>query len=345
MRIAFLLIMITVHSWDSCTSKAFGDDPEDVRSEPTQAAKRLVYDPLQLAINAATDATTHLTSLVGEGTFKRFVQDRADQEPKLWTEARVKVFFDTGKYHLHFNFQRMLRRTSCRDSESDAIEEKVVDFAPEDVYVVFDGTTAYSIRFSDRIHPTGCNGEILSDMRAAVGRADFQWVGVAQPWREALDLEKAVATLGRDAIKVEEQPQGVLRCEFRVRNSLKNRVAFELQQATGFRIADVVVNCDDAEVPIGSKHLEWAITDSVWHVNRIVENSDLREVNGGGTLRRSEFEYTSVTPNAKVDSQLFTIQGVPVPIGSRFIDRRRNATSRLQYAEGSSLLPRRPDIP
>ena len=324
MRTALLLAIVAFLPAGIRASDTVNDEPVAAR-KPTLADGQHAEDPLQLAIQAAAHATENLTSAVASGTFKRFEQQRTDKEPKLWTEAKVDVFFDRGKYHLRFTFQRLLRRTTYQDPDGGLVEEKTVDWKPEDYILIYDGTTAHSITFSDRIHPTGCRVEIFSNVRrAANSAASFQWNDIARPWHDVLNLEKTIANLGRDAIQVENRPEGLLRCTYRIKNSPRNKVEFDLHRKTGFRVANLVVNHDAAEAAVHREHLTWKNTDGIWHVTRVVDEYDLRELRDDGLLRRSVFEYTSFKPNVKVDPQLFTLQAMEIPAGTRFIDRRRS---------------------
>ncbi len=342
MRTAFVLGIIAVFSAITCSSEAFSDEPVAAR-KPTRADGRHAEDPLQLAIQVAAHATENLTSTVATGTFKRFVQKRTDKEPKLWTEAKVDVFFDRGKYHLHFDFQRLLHRTTYRDREGGLIEEKVVDWKPENYVLIYDGMTAYSITFSERIHPTGCSGEIFSGVRnAASVEADFRWGDIARPWKEVLNVETLIANLGREAINVDERADGIFRCSYQVKNSPKYRGEYHLDGNNGFRVVSSTLKRSDLDVPVQTKRLTWKNANGVWHVARIVEEFDSRELRDDGLLRRSVFEYTSFKPNVKVDPQLFTLQAVEIPAGTRFTDRRRGAVRRFQYKNGPGLTPRRP---
>lgn len=60
-----------------------------------------------------------------------------------------------------------------------------------------------------------------------------------------------------------------------------------------------------------------------------------------GSIERSVFEYKSFEANPKLDSELFTLKGVEIPAGTRFLDRRPDAPSRIHDYDGSGLSPRR----
>ena len=342
MRTAFLFAIFAVFPANNSSSNAFGDEPVAAR-KPTRADGRHAEDPLKSAIQVAAHATESLTSAIATGTFKRFEQKRTDKEPKLWTEAKVDVFFDRGKYHLHFDFQRMLHRTTYSDREGRVIEKKVVDWKPEDYVLIYDGMTAYSITFTERSHPTGCSGEIFSSVRnAASVEADFRWGDIARPWREMLNVETLVANLGREAIKVDERAEGIFRCSYQVKNSPKYKGEYHLDGNNGFQVVSSTLKRSDLDAPVQTKRLTWKNTDGVWHVASIFEEFDFRELRDDGLLTRSVFEYTSFKPNVKVDPKLFTLQAVEIPAGTRFIDRRRGAVHRFQYKNGPGLTPRRP---
>src|SRR5262245_30384468 len=53
--------------------------------------------------SASRTSMEKVRSAAGSGTFEHYVKWQDEKEPRLMTKAKVDMYVDGGKYHLHFN--------------------------------------------------------------------------------------------------------------------------------------------------------------------------------------------------------------------------------------------------
>lgn len=191
---------------------------------------------------------------MGTGVFEVFFQEQGEHKPTLRTKGTVRVYFDRGKYHLHFDYERMLYPTAIPDNT------RFVDRKPDQVVIIFDGVSTYEITWSDRISPTGCKGDVRPGMQT--GWSGFPFKEPARLWIEMLNIEQVIQDLGGEFIKTVKQPGGY-RCEYRAKAAPQVRFEFEILRDIDFNIASKRVFNEGVNTPAVLQRAEWTKTKDV----------------------------------------------------------------------------------
>jgi internalin A len=249
------------------------------------------------------------------------IQEHDDKVPMLRTKAKVKAYFDRGKYHLRFDFETLLHRTIYHDEHGQKSADKLAEWKPDRKFVINDGVTASVVTISDRIHPSGCMVETYAP-REALPLGDFPWSDPARLGTTCLNIEALIRNLGRDSISVTKSADGILHGSFRIKNSPKVRVEFDADPAVGFNVVARRIFNPDEQLPASSTELKWRKIGDVWFAEQIVEVNHYKDANNIGHMVRDTFSYDSVELNKDVDPALFTLDSTGYPGGAQFYDRK-----------------------
>ncbi len=266
-------------------------------------------------------ASEKLVSAIGAGEFTVLMQHKGDDEPKLWSKAKVHVSFDRGKYHVKLLYERMLMRVSTTDMDGKTTEQ-IADVKYDDVRIIADENDVYVISFSDRIRPNGCKIEIYSKEQTQFGwsMCGFPWSEPARLWKSLPDIEEISKNSGADAIKFSDAGKGRFLAEYPIDDPFAD---FTVDRAVGFNVVSSRAFNPKQKTPAQSSKATWKKDHEAWYVAEFVEEFDNRDVEPEkGRFRRSELKYKSFDVNAKVDPDLFTLKSLPIPAGTRVIDRR-----------------------
>jgi RNA polymerase sigma factor (sigma-70 family) len=324
LAVCFLGVCVGVFAYRLLAAERDGSGKEArpaPASKPREGKKPAVRDPLEL-IRQASRSASQIRSAVGTATFEHFMQEPRHNEKKLGlrTKGKVKVYFDRGRYHLRFQFDTMLQWTTYTDGKGKVVQEKFVEWKPEDLFVIYDGKTATVVTFSRRIRPSGCMVEIWPELRGPA--ANLPWNDVARLGLAVLDVEGLIRNLGRDAIRLTKMPQGGYRGRYHVKNAPKVRVEFDARPEAGFNVTAERVFNEGNDQPVTARSAAWKKDKGLWYVERLVEENDFRGGRLGGYRERWVFRYTHFEPNARVDPTLFTLKSAKVPDRTRVLDRR-----------------------
>jgi hypothetical protein len=285
-------------------------------------------DVLAKAIKASREAAA-LTSFVGTAVFEYYVREPGQDEPMLRTKAKVKVFFDRGKYHLRFAYQTKLEfgdfsgedLTKPRIVDGDPIKARLVERKRRDFAVISDGQSRHNVSFSQADTGSGCLIEIEPEQRQRLARLPMGNPSLLG--KRVLDLEAVLTNLGRHAITISRLPEGGYRLQHAAKNSPMERYEYELRPEKGWNCAErKVFNPGDNQAVLHSE-ATWKQAKEYWFVERLVETSDYRRNERAGQLTRSVFYFESFEPGAEVDAKLFSPASLPVPPGQiQEIDHR-----------------------
>jgi hypothetical protein len=303
---------------------------------------------LQRARQASISANEGLRSATGSGVFTVQFQQVDEIEPTLTTKAKVAVQFDRGKYHIHVAFETKLVRVVTEEDGQKTV--KLVNDGAEDVDILSDGETVYVVRFSNRIRPTGCAGDIFSSnqqkRREPSIMSGFPWSEPARFWKEVADIDAIIKRNGADSLSLSELESGRYRVLF---PASKPIMEFDIERDAGFQITSLRAYNPKQKRPVQNKEATWSVAKETWHVTQFVDEWDNREVDPErGHYSRAVFLYESFEVNAEIDPRSFQLSSLSIPVRTRFIDRRErkdrpNATEEImQYWNGTELQPRRP---
>jgi len=290
---------------------------------------------LTAARAAPKAATEKLVSAIGAGEFRLLRQNKEDDEPKLWSMAKVHVYFDRDKYHVQLAYDKMVVLSS--KTASGKSNASLVDGKYDDVRIIANDDAVYVVNFSKSIHPTGCGGKIYArdQLKTAAAASGFPWSEPVRIWRELPDMDGIIKNIGADAVAFSEIGEG----RFLARYPAGNPTAeFEVERTAGFNVTRCRVLNPKQKDPVQKSDATWKQVKDTWFVTEFVEEWDNREVDPErGYFRRSTLKYETFEANVRVGPDLFALKSVPIPVGSRFIDRRQKAASRFQYWNGTAL--------
>lgn len=278
-------------------------------------------DVLEEARKASVAASEALQSAQGSGTFTEHRRNLTDKDEMLWTEGSFKFSYQSGKYFIDITLKKLLRRTRYED-EMGQFTEKIVDWSPDRVVLVYDGQAASVVTFTGRINPTGCRVEIFDSMRTATALASFPLRNPAKPWLEVLDVDAVLKNIERDAITVSTLDNGRTRIAFDIKNSKSAYAEFELDPQSGNNvISSRTFNRPELE-PAVTRRLSWAQTESVWYVRQFDAVHRYPPSSIPAYRARTMVAFDSFAPNKLIDDTLFKIESLPIPPGTRTLDRR-----------------------
>jgi hypothetical protein len=277
---------------------------------------------LESARKASIASSEALQSAQGSGTFTVHRKSSTDKDEILWTAGSFELSYDRGKYSLDITYRKLLQRTLYTDADGQSTE-KVVDWSPDRVIIVYDGKTASVVTFSRRINPTGCEIETFKTMKSAAPAAGFPIHAPAQPWSQILNIDGLIKHLGADSITMTQLESGVARGEFTIKNSKNSYVQFDVDPRKGGNLTSTRTFIRPSTEPIGTQELIWEQKNSIWFVKQFKSTHSYQ----GGEIppysERTEVTFDSFAPNAPIDDEVFSIQSLPIPPGTRTLDRTR----------------------
>jgi hypothetical protein len=286
-------------------------------------------DVLAKAIKASREAAA-LTSFVGTAVFEHYVREPGQDEPMLRTKAKVKVYYDRGKYHLRFDYQTKLEfsvfpgedLTKPRFVDGDPVKAGLVETKPRDFAIIFDGKDKYRVTIAGRIPFIRRSIEIEVEER----RPELPFVNPALLGKRLLDLEQVLENRGRNSFTITRLADG----GYRVRQAIKDDgpkmlVEFYVHPEAGWNVVKRrIFNPNDDHA---THHAEttWKQKKGHWFGERLIETVDVRRDDRFARFTRSVFYFETFEPGAEVDAKLFSPASLPVPPGQvQEIDHRTN---------------------
>jgi RNA polymerase sigma factor (sigma-70 family) len=293
----------------------------------THTAGKQAIDPLESA-RMASAQVKKLRSAVATATWEEYIQDPGEEKP--WaprTKAKVKIYFDRGKYLLRFDYQTKQQKTAYFDKDGKKRDERLVEWKPKEFVVLWDGKDAYAITFSERIRPAGCMMEIYSKLPVPETQQYF-FTDAAR--LQVVNIGGLIENVGRDAIEMSRLPMGGYRAAYRFK-TWKGRGEFELQPELGFHVTSSRVFNPDETEPVQTFTATWKKTKGFWHIQRFVTDFDNRKIDKDkGFFQRSILQFDSFSPDAKVDGNLFKLESLNLPARVYTLDRRPAAEPRRE---------------
>src|SRR5258708_8504260 len=143
------------------------------------------------AAQVAAEANSEsLVSAIGVGEFTDLRQHKDDAELKLWSKAKVHVYFDRGRYHVQLVYEKQLRRSVTNDNGIRGY--RIADQRFDDVRIIAADDEVHVVTFAKQIVPTCCQGTVFSRQQQPSGfaTAGFPWSDPARLWMNFLDIDQ-----------------------------------------------------------------------------------------------------------------------------------------------------------
>ncbi len=276
-------------------------------------------DLLDRAVQAQKTTIERLKTVHAAGTYEVFSKGEGDQTEKLMAKADLEFFCDNGKFSINLMVTQGHRAQLVRYTQ---------------IVALHDGKDLYVVRYSPNIRPTGCEGDIYSNLKRVLPRAGFDLQNVYAPWQRVIHVDKLVENLGSDAITVTRLPDQVVRFSFNMKNS-PSRMEFDVSAKVDFNVTGSRSFRSDYSPPVHSFDAKWSLANGVWYVDTLTEVWDWRFRHD--PLQRSVVTFQKFAANPKTQADKFKLSSFAIPPGTRFIDRRENAAQRFNYFDGQSL--------
>jgi len=159
------------------------------------ADENSVSDPLGRAMQAQKTTVERLKTVHATGTYEVFLKGNGDRTDNLVAKADLEFFCDNGKLSIDLMVTQEHR--------------KKLPHYPR-IVVLHDGKELYVVRYSPRINPTGCAGDIYSNPTQALQLDGFDLRNVCSPSQRMVHVDKLIENLGRDAVTTTRLPDDVI---------------------------------------------------------------------------------------------------------------------------------------
>jgi hypothetical protein len=262
--------------------------------------------PLDLALEALAAAESRLVSGRGHGTFRSY-----RGEGELIQEIAFRMAFDHEKFNIQLEYRTVPDPRQGDDRRA----------------IVCDGSAIFANRFSPRIHPAGCQTDVYEAKREMIRYAgspfDFRRLSayaLGDPSERKENFEKY-------DIAFEELADGKYLARYVVSDNWEG--ALEIAPDCGYLIVRNRAGNKTGEITYVDYKLDWKQQEGVWYIAGLTKDS--QEV--GGVRYHHVLEFDEFEVNPVVPPETFTLAALEPCEGSRFIDRRPDATTRIHYYE------------
>lgn len=278
-------------------------------------------DVVKWATDASKASAEAIRSGAGVVAFESYVQEPEAMEARLWAKGKVNVYFKDEKYHFRFNYETKKVRTTYHDRQGNKKEEKIVEWKPDDLAIIFDGTKVQEIAFSQRIHPSGCQIGVFDTLRNTPSTVKED---LTRLWLKEVGLARDLKTVKREAIQVTGLGEGVFRLSYEVPWGPKGaRVEIDVSSKANYNPTRYRVLMNNWDKVCKECSAKWKKADGVWYVAELEMTHRIRYSDKPTYLmERSVYRAERFDSNAKVDPQLFTLDCLTIPPRTRTLDHR-----------------------
>jgi hypothetical protein len=260
-------------------------------------------DALKTVRSALDASCNNLESGIGRGTFRHYEREGGAEQWKLMNEASVEVHFAGSKFHILLEFT---------ESHTPVKLDRQI--------IVYDGSAVFTNRFSKQIRPFGSEASVYAprpDPAILVKpvRAGFPW-DVTKLGASIFDINRVIEILGEDDVTITKTPDGDYVGERKQGRS--GKVIVEWPRQYGYNVA-LRRSTVDGE-PVREHVATWRKSGGVWYVDTLTDWGRYRAPSWV-LEARSELEYDDFEVNAEVSPDLFTMEALEMPSGSRILDQ------------------------
>lgn len=270
---------------------------------------------LDRAADTAVADARDLRSAHGKGTLVVRRKALEEKEEVVWSEGTFELFWKQGRCRLDLQLTRHLVRILKPGKQG----EERVDLKGERRVILGDEKSGTLVTFSPRIRPTGCTVEHYGSLDEAINFAEFPCRHPAQLWQDVLNVDRLIANLDGDPIRLFDGKDGRIEGRYRVKNSTTTQGAFEIDPRSGYRVMSHAVFVDPPAEQRMEQRLVWRQAESVWFAKEL----HLTERFGGEVEIRTSVIYTTFAPNQKIDDAVLDLQSLEIPAKTRDVGRSK----------------------
>ncbi len=266
-------------------------------------------EPLAVIRSAFDASSSNLKSGIGHGVFRHYERPVDTKDWELVTEADIEVHFDKSKYHILLDF-----------TESNALLKL------DRQVIIYDGSAVFTSRFSEQIKPVGSQTSVYNPSPVPSNlvrpvRAGFPW-DVTKLGACLVNVNRLIENIGEDAITLVKTQDGDYVGEHEVGKS--GKCVFKWPRKYGYNVSVRQLSTDGE--PAGDMVATWRQSGGVWYVESLTEYGKYPE-----SESRDELEYDDFEVNAEVSPDLFTMDALAMPSGSRILDQRPEVKQPIHF--------------
>lgn len=263
--------------------------------------------PLATLQAAYQAVSSNLVSGFGTGSYEIYIAPAGkESQQELKLKAKTKVFFDRGKFHIRFDYEK---------DDIHRLDSRII---------IYDGTAILVSRISKHIHPAGSEGDIYEakPTHHTLVKACFDYNPCQLPL-SILNIDWLSDPKYASNLSIEQDANNDYSGSYVFARAPRHlRATFLATHRSGYNINThrvFLTDCND-HLYI-TCHAEWERKKNIWYVKTLdTEESPL----GGRHTERSIFKYTNFEPNVDVSPELFKFEALSLTPNARVIDRRPN---------------------
>lgn len=277
-------------------------------------------DVVKRAVEAEKASTEAIRSGSGVVAFETYVQEPEEREAQLYAKGQAKVYFKNEKYHFRFNYETLRIRTTYHDKEGAKIEEKIEEWRPDDLAIIYDGTKAQEITFMQRIRPSGCRVEIWDSLRNTPSIVNED---LTRLWLKKVGKGRVMNKIKPEEIRVTDLGSGNYRLNYQHKAVPRIRYEIDVSSKANYNPTRLRILLPDWDRDYNDWSVKWKKSGDVWYVEELDMTERTRFSDKPTySMVHSVYRCKSFESNAKVDPQLFTLDCLTIPAGTRTLDRR-----------------------
>lgn len=258
-------------------------------------------DVVKRAAEAEKASTEAIRSGAGVVAFETYVQEPEEKEARLYAKGQAKIYFKDEKYHFR-------------------IEVKFAEWGPDDLAIIYDGTKAQKITFTQRVRPSGCKVEIWDSLRntSSIVKEDL-----TRLWLKKVEKGRVMNAIKPEDIRVTDLGSGNYRLNYQQKALARAKYEIDVSSKANYNPTRLRILLPDWDRDYNNWSVKWKKTGDVWYVEEL-DMTERTRFSDKPTYRMEHTVYRceSFDPNTKVDPQLFTLDCLTIPAGAQIIDRR-----------------------
>ena len=274
---------------------------------------------LDLAAEAKQQNELALHSARGTGKVTYLVHAADEPSPTAVLDSDIEFYFDQSRFHVHLAHTQKLIEAMRQENQGEDEYQRWVPSGITEQYVIFDGKKVIAVDvLDDGTH----RGKIyfgfakLGVMRSA----GFPFENPIDLYSQALDVKSSDT---RKAVITPLANGGFLgllaKNTYRMKFFFLGQHGYDLRRVSSFRKGETQ--------PFRDYLISWESDDGVYFVNRFTNTVTTAHGNTGSsrqTTKRLTVNYDDFHVNEVIDPSVFTLDSIPIPNGTIFLDKRAN---------------------
>lgn len=276
-------------------------------------------DLLNLAADAKAANEEALWSATGTGKVTYLVHEADQVAPTTVLDSDIEFFYEDSKFHVHLAHTQKLVEAMRSENQADEDYERWVPSGISEQYVIYDGKKVIAV---DVLADGTYKGKIyfgfakLGVMRSA----GFPFENPVDLYSQALDVKSSDT---RKAVLTRLSNGGFLglltKNTYRMKFFFLGQHGYDLRRVSSFRNGETQ--------PFRDYLISWASEKGIHFVQRFTNTVTTAHGNTGSsrqTTKRLTVHYDDFRVNEAIEPKVFSLDSIPVPNGSVFLDKRAN---------------------